>query len=233
MAANDDGQVSNHSGNETIREVMDARISRRKVLAGGVATAGLALLGPDALFRAVPAAADSRRGKLPLLGFSSVPVSYSDTVVVPPGYTAKVLMAWGDPISDGPEFAQDASQSAAEQEQQWGMHNDGVVFFPMRRNGSYGGRAKRRGLLVQNHEYTDDVLLFTDGTANWNAAKTAKSLAAHGVSVIELERVKIDRKGRAYRCDEDEPDDAAKHDGMRRAPVRTIDIDVDRHLDPS
>jgi len=216
VAANDDGQVSNHSGNETIHEVMEARISRRKVLAGGMATAGLALLGPDALFRAVPAAADSRRGKLPLLGFSSVPVSYSDTVVVPPGYTAKVLMAWGDPISDGPEFAQDASQSAAEQEQQWGMHNDGVVFFPMRRNGSYGGRAKRRGLLVQNHEYTDDVLLFSDGTANWNAAKTAKSLAAHGVSVIELERVKIDRSGRAHPCDDNEPDYASKRDGMRR-----------------
>ena len=41
---------------------------------------------------------------------------------------------------------------------------------------------------MQNHEYSDDVLLFPDGTANWNAAKTAKALAAHGVSVIELRR---------------------------------------------
>lgn len=42
------------------------------------------------------------------------------------------------------------------------------------------------GLLVQNHQYTDDVLLFPDGTANWNAEKTRKSLAAHGVGIVEL-----------------------------------------------
>ena len=39
---------------------------------------------------------------------------------------------------------------------------------------------------MQNHEYTDDVLLFADGKANWNAEKTAKSQAAHGVGVIEV-----------------------------------------------
>jgi secreted PhoX family phosphatase len=61
---------------------------------------------------------------------------------------------------------------------QWGMHNDGIVYFPI--NGS------ARGLIVQNNEYTDDVLLFTDGTAGWNAAKTAKSQNAHGVSIIEV-----------------------------------------------
>ena len=32
----------------------------------------------------------------------------------------------------------------------------------------------RRGLIVQNHEYTDDGLLFPDGVANWNAEKTAQ-----------------------------------------------------------
>ena len=58
------------------------------------------------------------------------------------------------------------------------MHNDGVVYFPI--NGS------ARGLLVQNNEYTDDVLLFPDGTANWDAEKTKKSQAAHGVSIIEI-----------------------------------------------
>ncbi|MBA2281567.1 MAG: PhoX family phosphatase [Actinomycetota bacterium] len=207
--------ISNSSGNETIHDVVAGRLSRRAVLGGGLAAGATALFGVDALLRAVPVgAAGGNAG--PLLGFQSVPVSLSDTLVVPPGYTAKVLIAWGDPISNGPAFAPDASNSAADQEQQWGMHNDGVVFFPMHANGTYGGRAKGRGLLVQNHEYTDDVLLFTDGTAGWNAAKTAKSLAAHGVSVIELQRVKIDRRGRATPCDENEPDDAQRRDGLRR-----------------
>ena len=47
------------------------------------------------------------------------------------GYTAEVLIAWGDPVSDGPAFKPDASNSAADQALQWGMHNDGVVYFPI------------------------------------------------------------------------------------------------------
>ena len=58
------------------------------------------------------------------------------------------------------------------------MHNDGVVYFPI--VGSLWG------LLVQNNEYADDGLLFPDGVANWDAEKTAKSIAAHGVSIIEV-----------------------------------------------
>ena len=90
-----------------------------------------------------------------------------DKVVVPKGYTAQVLVAWGDPVSNGPAFKQDASNTSADQEQQWGMHNDGMVYFPL--------LGSSHGLLVQNHEYTDDVLLFSDGAANWNAEKTKKS----------------------------------------------------------
>ena len=101
-------------------------------------------------------------------------------VLVPPGYTAKVLIAWGEPISDGPAFKPDASNSAAEQASQFGMHNDGMVYFKL------SGSA--RGLLVVNNEYTDDVLLFPDGTAGWNQEKTNKSLAAHGVSIVEISK---------------------------------------------
>ena len=71
---------------------------------------------------------------------------------MPPGYTARVLIAWGDPVSDGPEFKQDASNTAAEQALQRGMHNDSVVYFPI--NGS------ARGLLVQNNGYAEEGLLF-------------------------------------------------------------------------
>ena len=141
-------------------------LSRRGFLGGGLATAAtVALGGVSALLKAVPASAQKHRG--PLLGFQSVAVSTADTVVVPPGYTAKVLIAWGDPVSNGPAFKPDASNSAADQALQWGMHNDGVVYFPI--NGS------SRGLLVQNNEYTDDGLLFPDGIANWSAEKTNKS----------------------------------------------------------
>ena len=161
-----DDSVSNESGNDTFRAVVaartfEARLSdrrprhRRRGIAGGVGS----------LLNAVPASAQVRRA---VTGIRGIPVSSADTVVVPPGYTAKVLIAWGDPVSDGPAFRPDASNSAADQAQQWGMHNDGLVYFPI--------HGSTRGLLVQNNEYTDDVLLFPDGTANWNQEKTNKSL---------------------------------------------------------
>ena len=174
---------TNHSNNETFEEVLDARLSRRGFVGGGLATAaGLTLGGVSALLKAVPASAHG--GRRPLLGFQGIEVSTADTVMVPPGYTAEVLIAWGDPVSSGPEFEPDASNSAADQAQQWGAHNDGLVYFPI--DGS------RHGLLAQNNEYADEGLLFPDGVANWNEEKTNKSLNAHGVSIIEIKRGRND-----------------------------------------
>lgn len=191
MSQVDDDIISNPTTNPHFSEVLDAAIARRTVLVGGVALAATAFLPT------VAQGAERVSGQAPLLGFTGIPVSSADTVVVPPGYTARVLISWGDPVSNGPAFRPDAGNSAAEQEQQWGMHNDAVHFFPLsdqldRFLDFFGVNWRgyrppvRRGLLVQNHEYSDDVLLFPDGTANWTADKTAKSLAAHGVSVIEL-----------------------------------------------
>ncbi|MDP3092206.1 MAG: PhoX family phosphatase [Nitrospira sp.] len=190
MSMIDDEGVSNQSGNEHFQDVMDARLSRRGFLTGGMATAAAVSLGGiEALLKAVPASAqesaddsvesaEEREPGRPVLGFESVPVSSADTVAVPKGYTAEVLIAWGDPVSNGPAFKQDASNTADEQARQWGMHNDGMVYFPIVRS--------QRGLIVQNNEYTDDGLLFPDGVSNWTQEKTNKSLNAHGVSIIEV-----------------------------------------------
>ena len=180
-----DAPVSNPLMNETFDEVLTARLSRRSLIGGGVATlvGGAALGGVGSLVRALPAAARKKQ----LLGFTAIPVSSADAVVVPPGYTARVLVAWGDPVSDGPAFLADASNSAADQEQQWGMHNDGVVYFPL--------RGSAEGVLVQNSEYTDDALLFPDGLANWTAEKTTKSQNAHGVNIVHITK----RRGGEWR----------------------------------
>jgi uncharacterized protein len=194
MSQVDDEMVSNPSANDTFEDVVAESMSRRSLLRGGAAVAGaaVAFTSADALVRAVPAHAEGERkhhgyGKgfgrpagTPLLGFQGIATSTADTVVVPPGYRADVLIAWGDPVSDGPAFKQDGSNTAAEQAQQWGMHNDGVVYFPL--DGS------KHGLIVQNHEYTDDGVLFADNVQNWNAEKTAKSQNAHGVGIIEVKR---------------------------------------------
>ncbi len=199
MSNVDDDIVSNFSNNPTFDQVLEARLSRRSVLAGGATATAAAvtasLTGVGALLSAVPAEATGYgrgRGHRPALGFESIsPAAHPpgvpsvsgdvfDSVRVPDGYTAKVLIGWGDPISKGPAFKHDASNTWQDQEQQWGMHNDGMVYFPL-----FGSS---HGLIVQNHEYTDDVLLFPDGTANWTTDKTKKSLAAHGVGIIEVRK---------------------------------------------
>lgn len=160
-------------------ELLDSQKGSRRHFLGAAlaATSGAYLGGIETLLRAMPRPSATLQ---PLLSFKGIEASAADTVIVPEGYSAKVLIAWGDPVSNGPAFRQDASNSAADQELQWGMHNDGLAYFPI--DGS------RRGLLVQNHEYMDEALLFPDGPANWTAEKTRKALAANGVSVIEIRR---------------------------------------------
>ena len=153
-------------------------LARRQFLRSAAAAAVVALLGEA---RARPAGADR-------LGFTAVPATLRDAVTVPPGYEAQVLYPWGSPTGIAgamPAFAPDRGNSAADQALQAGMHHDGMHFFPLE-DDSPG--ESRRGLLVMNHEYTDENLLHADGAKPASAEKVAKSLHAMGVSVIAIER---------------------------------------------
>jgi secreted PhoX family phosphatase len=166
---------SNRSSNPSIHELSGP--TRRTLLRGGLGATLAGVLAPLA-----GCATGSMAGG-PLLGFKSVPVSTADKVLVPEGYIAQVIAAWGEPVGlsgDNPAFKDDGSNTAAEQEAQTGMHHDGIHFYPQ--------EGSRRGLLVMNHEYVDDGLLHRDGMKTWSADKVRKSQAAHGVSVIEVEQ---------------------------------------------
>ena len=173
---------SNRSANPSIHDVSDP--SRRLFVRGGIATAMAGLFGPLAGC-AIGAAGGSTASMGRGIGFKSVPMAAGDTVVVPDGYTARVLYRWGDPVGVTgrmPAFAANAGNSADDQAVQAGMHHDGMAFFAAE------GASFERGLLVMNHEYVDDGLLHTDGTKTWTAEKVRKSMNAHGVSVIEIQR---------------------------------------------
>jgi hypothetical protein len=152
--------------------------ARRALLKGGLA-AFLASLPLAPL--AVRASAAALRPGAP--GFEAIAPGFGDTLHVARGHRAQVLYRWGDEcgIAGAPAapFRPDASNSAAEQTLQAGMHHDGMHYFPI-------GRRSTHGLLVLNHEYTDDNLLHPDGTRTWSAEKLAKTQAAQGVSVIEV-----------------------------------------------
>ncbi|NGN65709.1 PhoX family phosphatase [Streptomyces sp. A7024] len=168
---------SNPSANRPFREVVEARLSRRNVLRGSTAAAaGFLAYGAGA---GAPATAAGRG----LLGFTPVPTSDADKVTVPAGYQAQVLIPWGTPLQpDGPAWRKDASNSAAEQAQQVGMHHDGMNFFPLGR----GRDGSRHGLLVLNHEYVQPGILYPDGDKVITQEKVDKALAAHGVSIVEI-----------------------------------------------
>ena len=173
---------SNRSTNPSIHEMSSP--TRRLLLRGGLGGVAAGLLGGLGGCASLgQGTASTGRG----IGFASVPMRAVDQVVVPAGYTASVLYRWGDPVgatAGQPVFRPDAGNTAAEQALQAGMHHDGIHYFPL---GS-GADGSARGLLAMNHEYVDDGLLHADGMKTWSAEKVAKSIAAHGVSVVEVQR---------------------------------------------
>ncbi|RKN03645.1 PhoX family protein [Streptomyces radicis] len=189
-----DDVSSNSSANRTFGEVVGTRMSRRAALKGGTAAAAGFLVAASA---ASPAAArtpvngggdggwESGHRPTRLLGFTGVPTSTDDDFTVPDGYRIQVLIPWGTPIRPGgPRWREDGSNSAEEQAEQIGMNHDGMHFFPL----GAGRESSRRGLLVLNHEYVDQSLLFPDGADEITAEKVGKALAAHGVSIVEIEK---------------------------------------------
>ncbi|MGC6248787.1 PhoX family protein [Bisgaard Taxon 45] len=181
--------VMNSSDNRLMSDVMKANLSRRSILKLGGAVGAIALL---------PAAFSSRHvfaqpsqpihiRKMTSLGFTPIPFSSEDRVTVPNGYSANVFYAWGDPVGlehNQPEFKSDASNTAEEQAAQAGMNHDGMAYFPFAQHGN------EHGLLVMNHEYIDNGLLFPDGDKTWSLEKVKKSQNAMGISVIEIKKVK-------------------------------------------
>ena len=127
-----DQKTLNPSANQTFYDVLTTRLSRRDWLQSAASWAVIGGLPLSLASLAGCATAGLRRTGS--IGFKSVPLSKTDTVIVPDGYTASVLLAWGDPVghaSGSPVFRQDASNTADEQALQTGMHHDGIHYFSL------------------------------------------------------------------------------------------------------
>lgn len=181
------------SSNRSFNNVLTTYLSRRSVLAGGVATAATFLAGcgsdddprPVANVSPTPAPAPSEgSGNQPLIGFNAVPLAGAGGAEprVSDDYDMQVLIPWGTPINPdvGPEF--NWPPSAEEQAQQVGIGHDGMWFFPLDDNS-----ANERGLLVLNHEYglNNHVL----GGPPQSLADVQVSQHAHGITVVEIAQI--------------------------------------------
>ncbi len=182
-----DGPGHNPTDNATMGELIAARFSRRGFLKGSLAVSAIAAtVSPMALMLADDARAESKSA----FTFEEVEVGIDETHHVAAGYDADVLLRWGDGIfADSPEF-DPLNQTPESQAKQFGYNNDYVGYIPI--DGS-----SEHGLLVVNHEYTNEHLMFpgivkvVEGKLEVLPADQKRvdiEMAAHGGSVVEIKK---------------------------------------------
>ena len=197
-------QDGNDTDNEYFGDIVTSALSRRSFLQVGAGTAGavsLGVWGATAPAAAAPAAApadlaaaeaaaapaasagSSAFGRLFPAGFAGIsPIpATTDAVVVPKGWAWKPLISWGDPLFDDAPGFSFGKQSAAAQAKQFGYNNDYTTLIR---------RSAREALLVCNHEYTNDELMFAGVTEakDLSDEQLRIIMAAHGMSVVDVRR---------------------------------------------
>ncbi|AEG94816.1 PhoX family protein [Ramlibacter tataouinensis] len=198
LAGNGDEDNCNTSGNPSLNDIVEARLSRRNLLRVGVGSAGAAVLaacgGASDVAEAADVAAADVQSKALTLNFQPVPKSKADAVLVPRGYTATPIYATGDPLAATvPEYLNDGTDT--DFEHRAGDQHDGMEYFGLNATGTARDpNGSKRGLLVMNHEALVDQFLHANGvtaataTAGRPVAEVDKEIAAHGVSVAEVQR---------------------------------------------
>ncbi|GAA3699578.1 PhoX family phosphatase [Zhihengliuella alba] len=185
--------VCNTSDNSYFRDIADQALSRRAALGlGGVAAA--AVVVGQQLASAPSAAADNGGfgkggGKLPFQAIAPVERTV-DAVTVPEGYDWAPVIRWGDPLFSSAGDFDASNQSAEDQKQRFGYNCDYLNILADRGNGT-------TGVLVANHEYTNENVMFDPAwlEANPDEARLT-AMAAHGFSVVEVRR---DKAGQAWK----------------------------------
>ncbi|MEU8757624.1 PhoX family protein [Streptomyces sp. NPDC048659] len=181
-------EVPNTSGNEYVGDVIAGALSRRSVMRAAAvvtvaASAGTALALGDAQVaeahgRPKPAPKpDGARG----LRFQPVAPNTADQVTVPAGYQQNVVIRWGEPILRGAPAFDPEKQTAKAQAGQFGYNNDFLSLLPL--PGEH-----HRQVLVANHEYTDEVLMFRGyDPENPTREQVEIAWAAHGLGVVVVQ----------------------------------------------
>lgn len=185
-----DAPVPNRTTHTEFRDVAAQALSRRSLLgatASFAALTGAGLASPAAASSVSAAASPRGRGKGPrhrsgagTWEFNAVGPNRDDQVSVPEGFRSDVLVAWGDPVTRSAPAFDVRHQTADAARTQFGYNNDyvGVLAHPQRHD---------RALLVVNHEYTDEPLMFPAGSHSPREVLQV-AIANHGMSVLEIER---------------------------------------------
>ncbi|MFF0201153.1 PhoX family protein [Streptomyces sp. NPDC005017] len=185
-------EAPNASSNEYLGDVIAGALSRRSVVRAAAVVTAAAAAGTAVSTAAAPRATAAEgvgaahEGHTPARGarglrFTPVAPNTADQVTIPEGYEQNIVIRWGEPILRGAPAFDPAKQTAAAQAGQFGYNCDYLGLLPLR--GEPG-----RQILVANHEYTDEILMF----AGYDAANPTKeqveiAWAAHGLSAVVVE----------------------------------------------
>jgi len=177
---------SNPTDNRPFADVLHARMSRRSMMAGSLATAAVAFFGQSGIAHA--AKGGQKGPNLPkpkqggLLGFTPAANPGGPVPTISPDYRYDVLIPWGSPLQPGgPDIDGGRPGSEGEALQQIGIGHDGMWFLPI--NGS-----NEHGLLCINHEFGTNGHVLGKGFPT-SIDDVRISQAVHGNSVVEIRRV--------------------------------------------
>jgi secreted PhoX family phosphatase len=179
---------TNTSPATTFGDVVALRyVDRRSILKGMTAVAAVTAAATPfqaLLSRAAYAAAKP-------FAFDEISHGVDETHHVSPGYSADVLIRWGDAVLAGAPDFNPGNQSADSQSHQFGYNNDFVGYAAL----PFGSDNPERALLCVNHEYTVEEVMFPGigrqdraGFPDMTRELVDIEMAAHGGSVVQVEK---------------------------------------------
>lgn len=164
-----------------IARIIERRLGRRGVF-GGVASLGLAAAVSSPLRSA-------RAVGVSTLTFREVQHGPTQNHAVADGYSARVLIRWGDPVLPGAPVFDPLAQTPAAQARQFRTNNDFQTFMPL----PVGSATSDHGLLWLNHEYPQSNMMFPGLGGKGAAEKVTREqvdieIQSIGGSLVEIRR---------------------------------------------
>ncbi|HEX5698763.1 MAG TPA: PhoX family phosphatase [Rhodoferax sp.] len=213
-------EICNTSDNEHFQSVLarsvQAGMSRRSLIRGGI---GLAAITSVPLLTACGGSDDAAPVTVAekALSFTAVSKSLVDNVMLPAGYTYKVVHATGDRLFNTRTPYSNKGLEADDWSQRVGDHHDGMELLFIGADGKYTTKDTGRAVLAVNHESSADAHFFhpTGQTSNGVSGKkftqfgqwdlgtrpeleALKEINHHGVSIVEVTKGSA---GWAYKVD--------------------------------
>ena len=175
-----DHPIPNQTEHPHVRDEITRALRRRTVLQGAALGGTATLVGTVVGGAGSTAAAAAPLRDLGRTDFKPVAPNKRDALVVPDGFRQDVVMRWGDAVERGAPPFDVNEQTPEAAAKQFGYNCDYVCLLELESE-------RNRALLVVNHEFTNEVLMFPAGAYDEATIKRI-AMASHGMSVVKVKR---------------------------------------------